>query len=262
MSLRTGVASQAWHSSRESTRPPSPARWSSATRIPVRSCGPRRRRIPTAPRSIRSCGGRHWKRASPPPAASTTWRRCRSAPSSTAWCAWTAPAPWSGMRCCGTTLAPGRGRRTRRRTRRTRRVGEADRRGAGRGDHRDQAALAGRPRARARRRDGGGLPAARLADVAAERLDGHRRRCAPTAATPAAPATSRRKPTATSPTCSSWRCGATARAAHRAGSAGPGRADAGGCGARSRRGRQRRGGAGAWRRYRATASSRSARPGW
>ena len=41
--------------------------------------------------------------------------------------------------------------------------------------------------------------------------------------------------------------GATARAAHRAGPEGPGGADIGGSGARPRRGRQRRGGAGPWR---------------
>ena len=99
-----GVASQAWHSLRESTRPPSPARWSFATRRPVRSCGPRRRRIPTAPRSIRDCGGRHCRTALLPRGVSTMWPRCRSAPSSTAWCAWTAPARSFEMRCCGTTL--------------------------------------------------------------------------------------------------------------------------------------------------------------
>ena len=56
--------------------------------------------------------------------------------------------------------------------------------------------------------------------------------------------------------------GATAGAAHRAGSEGPGGADAGGRGARSRCGRQRRGSAGPWCRHRATALSRSAHPVW
>ena len=73
----------------------------------------------------------------------------------------------------------------------------------------------------------------------------------------------RRRPTATSPTCSSWRCGAGGprcpRCSARSDVGGP---DRGGSGARTRRRRQRRRGAGPWRRTRVTASSRSARPAW
>ena len=76
-------------------------------------------------------------------------------------------------------------------------MGEAHRRGAGRRDHREQAALAGRQRTRTRRRDRRGVLAARLADVAAERLDRCRRGCVPTAATPAGPGTSRPRRTPT-----------------------------------------------------------------
>ena len=71
----------------------------------------------------------------------------------------------------------------------------------------DQAALARRPRTRSCRCDGGGVPAARLADLAADADRPTSATCAPTAATPAEPGTSPPRPTATSPTCSNWRCG-------------------------------------------------------
>ena len=70
--------------------------------------------------------------------------------------------------------------------------------------HRHQAALARRPRARVRRADGRGLPAARLADLEALRGDEPGLARSPTAATPAAPATGRRPRRRTASTCSPW----------------------------------------------------------
>ena len=129
------------------------------------------------------------------------------------------------MRCCGTTLDPVPRPPSSLRTRRTRRVGEADRRGAGRGHHGDQAALARRPRASARRCDGGGVPAARLADLAADAARPTSPTCAPTAATRAAPATSRRERQLPARPARAGDAGATARAADGARPAGLGRAD-------------------------------------
>ncbi len=56
--------------------------------------------------------------------------------------------------------------------------------------------------------DGGGVPAARLADLASCRAPATSRTCAPTAATPAAPATSTPMAAATNRICSCWRCAA------------------------------------------------------
>ena len=82
-------------------------------------------------------------------------------------------------------------------------VGRRGRRGAGRVVHGDQAALVRRARAGPGRPRGRGLPAARLADLAAAAVRPGWPRCAPTAATRAAPATGRRRPGPTGPTCSS-----------------------------------------------------------
>ncbi len=145
-------------------------------RTPVRSCGRGRRRIPTAPRWTRNCGGPPCRPPSTTPVASTTWPPFRWAPSSTAWCAWTNRGEvvrdallWNDTRSSAAAaelvdeLGGASG------------VGEAHRRGAGRRDHGEQTALARRPRTRTRRRHRRGVPAARLADVAAERLDRYRR---------------------------------------------------------------------------------------
>ena len=139
---------------------------------------------------------------------------------------------WSGRRCCGTTCV--------RRRSSTELVGqlggrqacaERDRERAGRVVHRDQAALAGRERARQRGPDARRAAAARLAD-----LEAGRRRCRaparpPTAVTRRAPATTRRA-------SGEWLPGLLARGAR------PGPA-----GALPRRRRARRGGgAHRWRR--------------
>ena len=232
-------------------------------RTPVRSCGRGRRRIPTAPRWIRSCGG--------PP--------CRP-PSTNAGglddvAAVSVGAQQHGMVCLdeagevvrdallwNDTRSSCGGGRARRRARRSRGMGEAHRCGARRRDHGEQAALARRPRTRARRCDRRGVPAARLADVAAERFDRHRRpvhrpqrrqrdrlllrrdRQLPTRSARAGDAGPRPAvPTVLGP--------------HDVAGQTPGGADA-----RSRCGRQRRCGAGSRRRNPATASSRWAPPAW
>ena len=83
------------------------------------------------------------------------------------------------------------------------RLGRGRRAGAGGVVHRDQAPLAGRARARARARHRGGVPAPRLADLAAVRQHPASPTWPPTAATRAAPATSPRCRGTTAPTCSS-----------------------------------------------------------
>ena len=106
------------------------------------------------------------------PAGWTTWPPSRSAASSTAWSAWTRPAQvvrpallWNDTRSAGAAadlvaeLAAGRPAV----------LGRGGRQRAGGLLHRHQAALAGPARAGQRRPDGGGLPAARLADLAAGR---------------------------------------------------------------------------------------------
>ena len=139
---------------------------------------------------------------------STTWPPSRWAPSNTAWCAWTNPAKSSEMRCCGTTLAPtGAAAELVDELGGAARMGETHRRGAGRRDHGEQTALARRPRTRTRRRHRRGVPAARLADVAAEPARPMSAHCARTAATPAGPDTSPPNPTPTNTICWSWRCG-------------------------------------------------------
>ena len=148
---------------------------------------PRRRHRRARPAGARAAPGRHrgrpgrvGGRAAAPrsrrPAGSTTSRRSPSAASSTAWCASTTAGAvvrpallWNDTRSAQAAAdlvaelgGAGVGRRRRHR--------------AGRLVHRHQAALARRPRAGQRRRDGRGLPAARLAHLAAARGLGDARR--------------------------------------------------------------------------------------
>ena len=106
-----------------------------------------------------------------------------------------------------------------------------------------------------------GLPAARLADLAAAPARPASTRWSPTAATPAAPATGRRRPASTGATCSSCALGrdAVAAAGARPGRAGRART-AGRRRARPGHRRQRGRRARPRRRARATSSSRSAPP--
>ena len=83
------------------------------------------------------------------------------------------------------------------------RLGRGGRLGAGRVVHGDQAALARPARARQRRAGRGGLPAARLPDLAAERVDRHRASSSPTAATRAARRTGHLPRASIGSTCSS-----------------------------------------------------------
>ena len=173
-----------------------------ACKVVVRDADDRR----AGPRGPGAAPGRHRGRPGrlvggaagggrPRPAGSTTSRRSRSAASSTAWSAWTRPARWCARRCCGTTPAPPAAAPT---WSPSSAAAQAWADAVGvvpvasftvtklrwLAEHEpDQAA-----------RDGGGLPAARLADLAARRRRPVSTRCAPTAATPAAPATGRRRP--------------------------------------------------------------------
>ena len=111
---------------------------------------------------------------------------------------------------------------------------------------RQQAAVAGRPRAGPGSSYGGGVPAARLADLAAVRSESTSARSSRTAATPAARATGRRPRRATTSSCSSSALGHRARRCPRV--AGPaetvGPPRVGGAGRRVRRQRRRRARAG------------------
>ena len=139
-------------------------------RRPVRWCGSAGPRTPTAPRSTPRPGGRRCR------------TRCGQAGGLDDVAAVSVGGQQHGMVCLdaeGERRAAGaaverhpvgRGRaRPRRRAGRGRRVGRRGRGGAGRVDHGDQAALVRRARAGARGPGRGGLPAARLADLAAGR---------------------------------------------------------------------------------------------
>ena len=134
------------------------------------------------------------------------WRPYRSVPSNTAWCVWTAPVRWSEMPCCGTTLDREAADDL------VVELGGADEYGQADGvvpvaaitaaklrwladhepDHADATAAVCLPHDWLTWRLSGSTD---IGDLRA-----------PTTAMRAEPGTSRRKPTAISPTCSSWHC--------------------------------------------------------
>ena len=118
----------------------------------------------------RALVGRAAARRSSRPAVWRTSRASPSAGSSTAWCAWTNPARWCATRCCGTT--PDRRRRPRTSSPNWTAAPQAWADAVGSVPvavvHRHEAALAGQRTSPSNASaDGCGVPAARLADLAA-----------------------------------------------------------------------------------------------
>ena len=177
-------------------------------------------RTPTAPRSTRPPGGPRYAGGDAAAGCSTASAPSPSPGSSTGWSLSTRTAPSCETRCCGTTPVPPAPRPTSCRARRPAGLGRRRRHRAGGQHHRDEAALAGRARARARRPDAGGGAPARLADGAdPRRLHGRRaarHRPRRRLRHRLLGAVERRR---TGPTCSSSGVRPRARAAARAGTA-------------------------------------------